>query len=186
MPRWPHAPLHLLGDAGVYIVTGATHGRVPYFEPPERRTMLQDRLLETADHFGWRLQSWAVIPDHYHFMAESPGDATTLSAMVGALHSSTARWLNERDGTPGRRVWHQYWESQITFQRSYMARLGYVNRNPVKHGLARVPSEYPWCSAAWLKATASPEFVRAVASFKVDRVSVVEPGEPRRPRKPRP
>jgi putative transposase len=81
-------------------------------------------------------------------------------------------WINEQDGTPKRKVWFQYWESHITFHRSYLARLNYVYQNPVKHGIVRVASDYPWCSAGWFERKANRAFFRTVMNFPCDRIDI--------------
>jgi len=84
----------------------------------------------------------------------------------------TAKQLNLWDNTPGRRVWFQFWESHITFERSYLARLNYVHHNPARHGVIPLAGNYKWCSAAWFGRNASPAFVNTVKSFKTDHVNV--------------
>jgi putative transposase len=69
-------------------------------------------------------------------------------------------------------VWDQYWDTHLTFQKSYLARLHYVHNNPVHHGLASIASAYPWCSAAWFERTASPSFVQTVYNFPSDGLNV--------------
>ena len=56
--------------------------------------------------------------------------------MLGVLHTRTASWVNRLDKTSSRKVWHNFWETKLTYQKSYLARLNYVHQNPVKHGLA--------------------------------------------------
>ena len=63
---------------------------------------------------------------------------------------------------------------RLTHQYSYLARLNYVHRNPVKHGLVKVANQYPWCSAAWFERTASPAQVKTIYSFKTDKVNVYD------------
>ncbi len=82
------------------------------------------------------------------------------------------------DGSLGRTVWHNYWDSKITFEKSYWARLNYVHQNAVKHGLVAVANRYRWCSAAWLERIAPPAHVQTVYSFKTDRVKVTDDFEP--------
>ena len=72
----------------------------------------------------------------------------------------------------GQQVWHEYWDTQLSYERSYYARLKYVYQNPCRHGLVPVASSYPWCSAAWFERTASQSFVKTVAGFKTDRISI--------------
>lgn len=172
MSVWPHAPLHRLGEAGAYIVTAATYRKEHHFRDPQRLTMLQECLLSLSRDYGWQLQAWAVFSNHYHFVAVSDSSAASLASLIRRLHSITAREVNRLDGTPARKVWYQYWETHLTFERSYLARLNYVHQNPVRHGLVTQAVDYPWCSAAWFERTASPAFFKTVTSFKIDRVQV--------------
>ena len=84
----------------------------------------------------------------------------------------TAKQLNTWDNTPGRRVWFQYWDSHITFERSYLARLNYVHHNPIHHGIAAVAEDYKWCSASWFAHNASSAFVKTVNGLKIDKINV--------------
>jgi len=153
-------------------VTAGTYGKAHLFDTPERRTRLTDVLLAQAQHFGWRLQAWAVMTNHYHFVAYAPEDATKLRRMLQATHSLTARAVNQEDGKPGRKVWFQYWDTRLTHQSSYLARLRYVHTNPVKHGVARDAENYPWCSMAWFTREAPPAFVRTVLGIDSEGITI--------------
>ncbi len=122
------------------MVTAGTYGKQPLFRSPDRLRLLCGTLCELADEYGWLLQAWAVFPNHYHFVALSPADATSLRALVRHLHSVTARAINAQEKTPRRRVWFEYWDSHLTYQRSYFARLNYAHGNAVRHGVVRVAS----------------------------------------------
>jgi putative transposase len=172
MAEWPHAPAHRMGAAGAYIVTAGTYGKVHHFRTAERLSFVQGRLLALAEEFGWQLQAWAVFSNHYHFVALVPEDASTLATVIRRLHSLGTREVNRLDGIEGRKVWYQYWDTHLTYERSYLARLNYVHQNPVRHGLVRVATAYPWCSAGWFEQRAAPSFVKTVSSFKIDRLSV--------------
>jgi putative transposase len=116
-----------------------------------------------------------VFSNHYHFIARSPsnsGEATSLSQMLGVLHTRTASWANRLDKTPGRKVWHNFWETKFTCQKSYFARLNYVHQNPVKHGLEAMANQYTWSSAQWFEGAASPAIVRSIYRFRTDAVRV--------------
>jgi len=69
-------------------------------------------------------------------------------------------------------VWFQYWETLLTNERAYLARLHYVHENAVHHGIVRSAASYPWCSAAWFERSARPAFRKTVLRFPCDRVSV--------------
>jgi len=154
------------------MVTSGTYLKEPFFHSPERLEFLCGSLLDFAEHYGWQLQAWAVFANHYHFVALSPSEAATLRTLIRHLHSVSAKEMNRRDGRPGRKIWFEYWETRLSFQRSYLARLSYVHYNAVHDGLARVPSAYRWCSAGWFERRASPAFYKTVMSFPCERVNV--------------
>ena len=174
---WPHAPTHQLSDRATYFVTASTYGKHDHFAGSRRLQVLQRGLLSLAEKFEWRIEAWAVFSNHYHFVAHSPAnadDASSLGAMLRMLHVKTAEWINKLDGAQGREVWFNFWDTKLTHQRSYLARLNYVHQNAVKHGLVRVAYQYPWCSAAWFERTASQAIVKAIYRFKTDRISVTD------------
>jgi putative transposase len=105
-------------------------------------------------------------------------DATNLSAMLSMLHVKTAEWVNKLDKAPGRQVWYNFWDTRLTHQTSYLARLNYTHQKAVKHGLVPVASQYPWCSARWFERTASPAMVKAICRFKFDQLLVPDDFQP--------
>ena len=156
------------------MVTAGTYQKKPYLNTPERLDYFLETLFACAAEFGWSLQAWAVLTNHYHFIAASPDDSSTLRKLVSKLHMTTAKQLNIWDEQPGRKVWFQFWDSLITFERSYLARLNYVHHNPAHHGLVDAAADYPWCSAAWFEQSASPAFVSTVYGFKMDKLKVAD------------
>jgi len=174
MPDWPHSPLHRLTEAGAYMVTAGTYQKAPYFRREQRLTLLCEGLLRLTREHGWQLQAWAVFPNHYHFVATSPPEAQSLRALLRRLHAGTAKEINQLDHAPGRKVWFEYWDTRITNERSYFARLNYVHRNAVHHELVREPTLYAWCSAGWFAREAPASFRRTVMQFPCDRVRVVD------------
>ena len=177
MLRRFHSTTRQLSQSGTYFVTAGAYQKVHHFRHPERLNVLQRGLLKVTQDFGWQLEAWAVFSNHYHFVGHSPAgaaDASSLSQMLGVLHVKTAGWVNRLDRTPGRQVWHNFWETRLTYQKSYLARLNYVHQNPVKHCLVPVANQYPWCSAAWFERTASPAMVKSIYRFQVDRLRVLD------------
>jgi putative transposase len=172
MPDWPHSPVHRLGAAGAYMVTAGTYQKQHYFRTADRLSMLQDQLVSLANQYGWKLQAWAVFSNHYHFVTLSPDEPGSLRRMIGHLHTLTAQEVNRLDGIDGRKVWYEYWDTHLTYERSYLARLHYVHQNPVRHGLVKVANAYPWCSAGWFEQQVTPAVYKVVTSFKIDRVNV--------------
>jgi putative transposase len=113
-----------------------------------------------------------VFPNHYHFVALSPPNAESLRKLTKHLHGLATIQANRWEGKAGRKVWFQYWETLLTFPESYDARLSYVHRNAVHHGIVREPSLYPWCSAGWFQRRAETSLYKRIMAMKIDRVKV--------------
>jgi len=172
---WPHAPEHRLCSRGTYFVTASTYLRQHHFAGKTRLAVLHRGLLKLAAEFRWRLEAWAVFSNHYHWIGHSPeleDTAESLSRMLGSLHEKTAKWVNRLDATKGHKVWHNFRETRLTYEKSYLARLNYVHQNPVRHGLVSVANQYPWCSARWFERTASPAQIKTIYRFKIDKITL--------------
>ena len=94
------------------------------------------------------------------------------------MHGETAREAEPSGRHPRARGWHNFWDTELTFEKSYLARLNYVHQNPVKHGLVPVARPVPWCSAAWFERTATRAQVGTIYRFKIDKLNVADDYEP--------
>jgi Transposase and inactivated derivatives len=152
--------------------------RLIIFGGPERLGFLESELLTVLKESGWQAEAWAVFSNHYHFVAHAAHGSEKLPVMIKNLHGRTSRHINKLEGITGRQVWFNYWDTQLTFERSYLVRLNYVHQNAVKHGLVARANLYPWCSAAWFERVASAAQVKTIYSFKTDRVKLEDDFEP--------
>jgi len=172
---WPHAPPHDCFAPGMYMVTAGTYMKLHHLKSRARLRYFCETLVDGAAAHGWELQAWAVLSNHYHFIAKSPLEGKgSLAKWIGALHRKTAIHLNGLDETSGRKVWYNYFDTPLTFQKSYFARLNYVNNNAVKHELVLRAVDYPWCSAAWFEKNSTPAFRKTIESFKTDDLNVFD------------
>ena len=169
---WPHAPVHRLSENGVYIVTAGTLYRKHLFDTPSKLDLIERTLLSMSKDHGWQLEAWAVLANHYHFVARGHQRSLNMRQFLQKFHYDSARALNQMEAQPGRTVWNEFWDTRLTNQYSYLARLNYVHQNAVKHGRVLVANQYHWCSAAWFERTASAAQVKTIYSFKTDKVNV--------------
>jgi len=169
---WHHSPAHLFLPNHTYIVTAGTLHKEHIFSGDRRLALLQNELFRVSMEYGWQLQAWAMFSNHYHFVAQAPVQASSLQDMIRRFHSVTALRVNKLDGSIGRKVWFQYWDTCLTYEKSYHARLKYVHYNALKHGLASVAEDYPFCSAAWFRSHADPSLIRRVERAGHDRIRI--------------
>lgn len=171
-PIWHHRPAHVFVPGALYLVTAGTLHKQHLFHGNERLQLLQKELFASVEAHGWDLQAWALFSNHYHFIAQAPANATSLRSILRRLHSATSRELNRMDKQHGKQVWFQFWDTCLTYEASYYARLNYVHNNAVHHGLVADAMQYEFCSAAWFAARAAPAFYRKVRSYKYDTIKI--------------
>jgi putative transposase len=170
--KWPHAPPHYFTSHGAYIITAATLHRKGLFDTEIKLDLVRDAVFELAQNYRLILQAWAFFPNHYHLVLSFENSEATHRDFIRHLHREVALRLNSTDSTPGRRVMYEFWDTRLTFEKSWLARLKYVHHNPVHHGLVAVASEYRWCSARWFETNARPAFVKSVYSFETNQIRV--------------
>ena len=173
MVDWPHAPLHRFGvGEGVFFVTGSTYRKQHFYRDRARLDGLQSRLFGLCRKNDCHLQAWAIFSNHYHLVVSADGER--LRETLARLHTEEALECNRADDATGRKVWYQCRDTELTFERSWLARLRYTHQNAVHHRLVGNATLYRWCSAAWFETNARPSFVKTINSLKVDRVNLLD------------
>ncbi len=94
---------------------------------------------------GVRVDQYIIMPSHIHavIIIESAGanPRPTLMDVVGAFKSLSTRECNQRDGTPGRKIWQtSFYDEVIRNERAYQRIWQYIELN-AKKALLR-PSEW--------------------------------------------
>ena len=85
-----------------------------------------------------------MLDNHYHIMADAPADASTLSRVMNNFHRFSALWIkkNSKCSVGTDRIWANYRDTCITYERSYFTRLNYIWFNPVKHRYVEKTEEW--------------------------------------------
>ena len=177
---WPHAPPHYFTPHGTYMITAATLYRKPLFDSSAKLDLLRDTTFELAKSYALLLQAWAFFANHYHVVISFENTTTAHGEFVRHLHRELAIRLNRIDDTPSRRVMYEFWDTHLSFEKSWLARLNYVHQNPVKHGVVPVANQYPWCSAPWFETNAQTAFVNRFTHSRPIGSACLTISEPKR------
>ncbi|HEY4272324.1 MAG TPA: hypothetical protein VGM65_09980 [Candidatus Udaeobacter sp.] len=129
--NWPHGPRHWLFEPGLYIVTAGTYRKLLHLNSPPRLDFFQESLVQGASEFGWR--AWAVLANHYHFVAASPSDPRTPRKFLGKLSHGDSRATQSLGQQAEAESLVQFWDSHIRALVSSGAEL--VHQNPVRDGI---------------------------------------------------
>jgi putative transposase len=171
---YPHNPPHFFVPNAMYIVTGAILHIEHLTTENKRKEIILQTLLERAKLLHWNLQAWAGLDNHYHFIGQASENAMTLEKLIRQVHSITAIEINRWDNTSGRQVWFNYWDSCLTYEISYLARLHYVHMNPVKHGITDSAIDHPFCSYRWFVEQGDEAIKQQVFAQHIDRVKIFD------------
>lgn len=169
---YPHNPPHYFVPNAMYFVTGSTLHKKHLLSDDEHKSVVLGILLERTAHWGWDMEAWSILGNHYHFVSHAPEDALTLYHLIRQFHSKSAVALNKLDNVTGRKVWYNYWDTCITHENSYLARIRYIHLNPVKHGLVENAEDYPFCSYKWFLEKADLDLQKKVMNQPIDRVDI--------------
>jgi len=167
-----HSPPHFFVPNYKYIVTGATYQKRSFMSSDKEKEIFLRTLIDRSEFEEWKLEAWAVLSNHYYFIAQAPKSPTNLSSMIRAIHSISGKYFNHLDSLKGRRVWYNYWDTCITHGGLYLARLHYVHVNPVKHGLVDCPEDYSFCSYDWFMRNSEKSFRDSVLQQPMELINI--------------
>jgi len=118
---------------------------------PTIAEIVQSALLH-SDGERYRLMAWCIMPNHVHVLIKP---LQALSGIVQSWKSFTGRWAMTRNaelelGVPRgqKSFWmRDYWDRFIRDEKHRNRVVTYIHENPVKAGLCRRSTEWPWSSA---------------------------------------
>ncbi len=102
-------------------------------------------LAERAAEAGVAVWAYCLMPNHVHLIMVPP-DADGLRASLGETHRRYTKYINQREGWQGH-LWQERFHSYPMDEAHLLAATRYVERNPVRAGLAKDPSDWRWSSA---------------------------------------
>src|SRR5579862_7637742 len=115
---------------------------------------LREAVQTTRSRSPFMIDAWVVLPDHMHCLWTLPEGDSDFSrrwweiktAFSKSLPNTEARSVvMDRRGERG--IWQRrYWEHTIRDERDFAAHMDYIHFNPVRHGLAEHPGDWPFSS----------------------------------------
>src|SRR5262245_42275688 len=130
--------------------------------------VVEDALLRRYTSL-YTLWAYVVMPNHVHVflrpkqIARTEVRATTqecvpLNKITQCLKGSTTREANNILGRAGQSFWqNEFYDHWARDDDEFYRIISYIENNPVKAGLARLPEDWPWSSAAERKRRGYPE-----------------------------
>jgi len=142
-------------SGGSYFLTLVTHNRHPLFHNSQNIDLLRNAFRQVKEKHPFTIDAIVILPDHLHCVLTFPdGDANYpqwIRMIKGnfsrSLPSGLSPRVASRSAKGEREVWQRrYWEHLIRDETDFERHVDYIHYNPVKHGLAKVPKDWPWSS----------------------------------------
>lgn len=143
---------------GTFFLTWVTYERQPMLRSVESVARFREAVAEVKQCLPFEVLGAVILPDHVHFLWELPPDEGDFSKRVGMikrrftlrLDPAKRRVRNVSDSRRQHResaIWQRrFWEHTIRDDRDFATHMDYIHYNPVKHGWASCPHEWPYSS----------------------------------------
>jgi putative transposase len=145
-------------EGATYFFTVVTYLRRPILINERARSLLRRAMADVRQRLPFDMPISVLMPDHLHCIWTLPKNDNDFSERWRRIKERfTREWLagGGRDSSispqsreQGRRgVWQpRFWEHRIRDEDDYLHHRDYIHLNPVKHGQARNPGDWPWSS----------------------------------------
>jgi putative transposase len=143
MPRTARIVL----DGVPHHVTQRGNNRENVFFSAQDRDLYLSLLTTQCRQHDVAIDGYCLMTNHVHLIL-CPERAEGLALAVGRTHFEYANCVNLARTRSGH-LWQGRFHSCPLDESHFVSALRYVERNPVRAGLVRLPWEYPWSSAAW-------------------------------------
>ena len=136
-----HNPPHLFIPNAKYFITVSTYNKKPFLKSSVAKEKLYDSLQIEFYKHKRIIEDWVILDNHYHLMVNAPSSPCTLPEIFKEAHRFTALWIKKNLNIDSIKIFHNYWDTCITYEKSYFGRLNYLWYNPVKHGYVDSPEK---------------------------------------------
>lgn len=140
MPRPPR--LHVAG-ACYHVILRGNHREALFGSSADRR-ILNDIVADVLTRFDCRIHAFCWMTNHLHALvqiAERP-----LGKIMQRIAGRYSRYRHRSLGTSGHLFEQRYRAKLVEVDAYFLTLLRYIHLNPVKAGLVKHPSDYPWSS----------------------------------------
>jgi putative transposase len=137
-------------DGAVYHVTSRTNDKKRVFECKVGRKIMLLVLRDAKEKFGFTLANFCIMPTHIHLLVR-PGEGGNLSGIMHWIKTHSAKRWNRIHGSTDHLWGARYFARAIKDPGDYFSVMGYIDRNPVKAGLAAGVGEWKASGAYYIR-----------------------------------
>jgi len=141
----PRGPRLLIRDIPYHVIQRGNN-KIPIFLKDEDYLFFLEILREAENKHPCFIYSYCLMTNHFHLLIEPKGREDNVSLLVKLLGARYVRYVNKKYNRPGT-LWEGRFKSSLIDRESYfLACLYYIEMNPVRAGMVRLPEFYNWSS----------------------------------------
>jgi putative transposase len=127
---------------GFYFFTLTAHGRRPLLTQPRILEALSLGVAHVKTKHPFAMPAFVILPDHLHVLWRLPELDHDFSTRWRLIKHFVTRHVAAQG-----KIWQsRFWEHLVRDEEDYRRHLDYIHINPVKHGLAVRPGDWPHSS----------------------------------------
>lgn len=132
----------------IYHVLNRGVGKMTLFRSRKDFQSFQRCLAETQKQMPMRILGYCVMSNHWHLLLWPQRDGDLARFMLRLTIRHVRRWLEYREQVGTGHVYQGRYKSFVVQDDGHLATVcRYVERNPVRAGMARSCRDWPWSSA---------------------------------------
>jgi len=172
--RYAHNPPHYFKTGAKYFITASTYLRKDFLSMNEAKSILLQSIKKGFSKYSWLLEDWVILNNHYHLMVQCSDRPDSLPQIINEIHRFSALKIKKviDDLRLEKRIWYNYWDTCVTYERSYYARINYIWFNPVKHGYVNHPSKWEFGSFYERFHNGENDLKKIIEEYPCDRLNV--------------
>jgi REP-associated tyrosine transposase len=135
-----------------HFITFTCFHRFPLLDSSRARRTFEVELERVRRKYQLYVYGYVVMPEHVHLLLSEP-ERSDLAQAIKSLKQGVARRLGGpfKPGVglsgSGQTFWQQrYYDHNVRNYESFVAKLRYIHRNPVKRDLCNRPEDWEWSS----------------------------------------
>jgi len=131
----------------IVFFTTCTYQRARILASPQCERILYEIWQRSADHDGWYVGHYILMPDHVHFFARPEIGARRMADWVEMWKSISSRQI-AADLSINPPIWQpDYFDRYLRSSESYSEKWHYVEQNAVRAGLVEATEAWPYRGA---------------------------------------
>ena len=137
-------PLRIEYPGAFYHVTSRGNERKMVFQSTRDREKYLSYLESAHDRYGAIIHVYCLMGNHYHLLLETPRG--NLSQVIHHIDGAYTTYFNVKRDRSGH-LFQGRFKGILVDKDAYCKELSrYIHLNPVRAGMVKSPSEYPWSS----------------------------------------